>query len=335
MQSSNVHYFENLNQLLIYCEKLVENKIYRTYIDKQVMSKFLQILKSSMDFKEIEVKEDNKNLDAISKIWEDMFESSIQRSSTVLCIGGGVLSDSVGFAASTYKRGTGLVIIPTTLLSMVDAAHGGKNGINTIHGKNQIGTFMMPDQVLICQEFLDELPEKEIKTGLIELIKAGFLKNPELVEQVYGADITKINTELIKTAVDIKNEIIKNDFKETSERMFLNFGHTIGHLIEIDSQHNISHGEAVGIGILKALKISEKISELNPIITQNFENFLKKLELNTDYKFNSKPEQLGELLFNDKKFSKGIVKYVLLRDIGDPVLVDFNLNDLLHEVTDE
>ena len=335
MQSSNVHYFENLNQLLIYCEKLVENKIYRTYIDKQVMSKFLQIQKSSMDFKEIEVKEDNKNLDAISKIWEDMFESSIQRSSTVLCIGGGVLSDSVGFAASTYKRGTGLVIIPTTLLSMVDAAHGGKNGINTIHGKNQIGTFMMPDQVLICPEFLDELPEKEIKTGLIELIKAGFLKNPELVEQVYGADITKINTELIKTAVDIKNEIIKNDFKETSERMFLNFGHTIGHLIEVDSQHNISHGEAVGIGILKALKISEKISQLNPIITQNFENFLKKLELNTDYKFNSKPEQLGELLFNDKKFSKGIVKYVLLRDIGDPVLVDFNLNDLLHEVTDE
>ena len=94
MQSSNVHYFENLNQLLIYCEKLVENKIYRTYIDKQVMSKFLQIQKSSMDFKEIEVKEDNKNLDAISKIWEDMFESSIQRSSTVLCIGGCLLYTS-------------------------------------------------------------------------------------------------------------------------------------------------------------------------------------------------------------------------------------------------
>ena len=145
------------------------------------MSKFLQIQESSMEFKEIDVKEDKKNLDSISKIWEDMFEKSIQRSSTVMCIGGGVLSDTVGFAASTYKRGTGLVIIPTTLLSMVDAAHGGKNGINTIHGKNQIGTFMMPDQVLICPEFLDELPEKEIKSGLIELIKAGFLKNPELV----------------------------------------------------------------------------------------------------------------------------------------------------------
>ena len=334
MEASNVHYFENLNQLLIFCEKLIENKIYRTYIDKQVMSKFLQIQESSMEFKEIDVKEDKKNLDSISKIWEDMFEKSIQRSSTVLCIGGGVLSDTVGFAASTYKRGTGLVIIPTTLLSMVDASHGGKNGINTIHGKNQIGTFMMPDQVLICPEFLDELPEKEIKSGLIELIKAGFLKNPELVEQVYEADITKINTELIKSAVDIKNEITKNDYKETSERMFLNFGHTIGHLIEIDSQHTISHGEAVGIGILKALKISEKITKLNPMITQNFENFLKKLELNTDYKFNSKPEQLEELLFNDKKFSKGIVKYVLLKNVGEPLLVDFNLNDLLNEVTD-
>lgn len=334
MQESNVQYFENINQLLIYCEKLVENKIYRTYIDKQVMSKFLHIQKSSMDFKEIEVKEDKKNLDAISKIWEDMFEKSIQRSSTVMCIGGGVLSDTVGFAASTYKRGTGLVIIPTTLLSMVDAAHGGKNGINTTHGKNQIGTFMMPDQVLICPEFLNELPEKEIKTGLIELIKAGFLKSPELVEKVYEADITELNTELIKSAVDIKNEITKNDFKETSERMYLNFGHTIGHLIEIDSQYSISHGEAVGIGILKALRISEKISKLNPMITRDFESFLKKLELNTEYKFNSKSEQLEELLFNDKKFSKGVVKYVLLRNIGDPVLVDFKLNDLLNEVID-
>ena len=117
MEASNVHYFENLNQLLIFCEKLIENKIYRTYIDKQVMSKFLQIQESSMEFKEIDVKEDKKNLDSISKIWEDMFEKSIQRSSTVMCIGGGVLSDTVGFAASTYKRGTGLVIIPTTPVS--------------------------------------------------------------------------------------------------------------------------------------------------------------------------------------------------------------------------
>ena len=333
MQESNVQYFKNLNKLLIYCDTLTEDKISRTYIDKQVLVKFPQLKKFSKDFKEIEIKEDKKNLDTVSKIWEDMFEKSIQRSSTVLCIGGGVLSDAVGFASSTYKRGTGLVIIPTTLLSMVDAAHGGKNGINTTHGKNQIGTFMMPDQVLICPEFLRELPEKQIKNGLIELIKAGFLKSPKLVQQVYETDISKVNIELIKAAVDIKNEIIKNDFKESSERMYLNFGHTIGHLIEVDSKHSIPHGEAVGIGILKALKISEKMCNLDKNISDHFENFLKKLDLNVDYKFSSNPEQLKELLFNDKKFSKDIVKYVLLENIGNPVLVDFNLNDLLNEVT--
>mgnify|MGYP000968146266 FL=1 len=128
MQESNVQYFKNLNELLIYCDKLTEDKISRTYIDKKVLVKFPQLKQLSKDFKEIEIKEDKKNLDTVSKIWEDMFEKSIQRSSTVLCIGGGVLSDAVGFASSTYKRGTGLVIIPTTLLSMVDAAHGGKNG---------------------------------------------------------------------------------------------------------------------------------------------------------------------------------------------------------------
>ena len=201
MQESNVKYFKNLNELLLYCDKLTDDKISRIYIDKQVLFKFPQLKKLSENYKEIEIIEEKKNLDTVSKIWEDMFENSIQRSSTVLCIGGGVLSDAVGFASSTYKRGTGFVIIPTTLLSMVDAAHGGKNGINTTHGKNQIGTFMMPDQVLICPEFLGELPDKQIKNGLIELIKAGFLKSPELVQQVYETDISKVNIELIKAAI--------------------------------------------------------------------------------------------------------------------------------------
>ena len=332
MEQSNVNYFENINELITYCDKLIDKKNHRTFIDEHVLTKFPILEKSTMDFKGIEIKEDVKNLNTVSEIWEDMFEKSIQRNSIILCIGGGVLSDCVGFAASTYKRGTNLIIIPTTLLSMVDAAHGGKNGINTKYGKNQIGTFMMPNEVLICPEFLNELPEKEIKTGLIELIKAGFLKSPKLVEQVYDVDVTKINVDLIKSAVGIKNEIVKNDFKETSERMYLNFGHTVGHLIEIDSRHRISHGEAVGVGMLKALRISEKICDLDSTVANNFEQFLKKLELNTEYKFNSEFDQLRELLSNDKKFSSGTVKYVLLQNTGEPILIDYNLDDLLNEV---
>ena len=332
MQKSNVRYFENLKELITYCEKIIDNKDCLTFVDGNVLTKFPILQNTTMNLKKIEIKEDEKNLNTVTKIWEDMFEQSIQRTSTIFSIGGGVMSDSIGFAASTYKRGTSLILIPTTLLSMVDAAHGGKNGINTKHGKNQLGTFMIPEEVLICPEFLNELPENQIKSGLIELIKAGFLKNPELVEEVYDVDITKINIELIKSAIDIKNGIVESDFKETSERMYLNFGHTIGHLIEIDSNHRISHGEAVAIGILKALRISEKKCNLDTVVVESFENFLKKLEFDIDYKFNSELNQLRGLLSNDKKSSNNIVRYVLLRNIGDPILIDYNLDELLNEL---
>ncbi|MDA8896721.1 3-dehydroquinate synthase [Acidimicrobiia bacterium] len=332
MQKSNVRYFENLKELITYCEKIIDNKNCLTFVDENVLTKFPILQNTTMNLKKIEIKEDEKNLNTVTKIWEDMFEQSIQRTSTIFSIGGGVMSDSIGFAASTYKRGTSLILIPTTLLSMVDAAHGGKNGINTKHGKNQLGTFMIPEEVLICPEFLNELPENQIKSGLIELIKAGFLKNPELVEEVYDIDITKINIELIKSAIDIKNGIVESDFKETSERMYLNFGHTIGHLIEIDSNHRISHGEAVAIGILKALRISEKKCNLDTVVVESFENFLKKLEFDIDYKFNSELNQLRDLLSNDKKSSNNIVRYVLLRNIGDPILIDYNLDELLNEL---
>jgi 3-dehydroquinate synthase len=332
LQKSNVRYFENLKELITYCEKIIDNKNCLTFVDENVLTKFPILQNTTMNLKKIEIKEDEKNLNTVTKIWEDMFEQSIQRTSTIFSIGGGVMSDSIGFAASTYKRGTSLILIPTTLLSMVDAAHGGKNGINTKHGKNQLGTFMIPEEVLICPEFLNELPENQIKSGLIELIKAGFLKNPELVEEVYDIDITKINIELIKSAIDIKNGIVESDFKETSERMYLNFGHTIGHLIEIDSNHRISHGEAVAIGILKALRISEKKCNLDTVVVESFENFLKKLEFEIDYKFNSELNQLRDLLSNDKKSSNNIVRYVLLRNIGDPILIDYNLDELLNEL---
>jgi len=332
LQKSNVRYFENLKELITYCEKIIDNKNCLTFVDGNVLTKFPILQNTTMNLKKIEIKEDEKNLNTVTKIWEDMFEQSIQRTSTIFSIGGGVMSDSIGFAASTYKRGTSLILIPTTLLSMVDAAHGGKNGINTKHGKNQLGTFMIPEEVLICPEFLNELPENQIKSGLIELIKAGFLKNPELVEEVYDIDITKINIELIKSAIDIKNGIVESDFKETSERMYLNFGHTIGHLIEIDSNHRISHGEAVAIGILKALRISEKKCNLDTVVVESFENFLKKLEFEIDYKFNSELNQLRDLLSNDKKSSNNIVRYVLLRNIGDPILIDYNLDELLNEL---
>ena len=181
MIGSKVAYFKSINELEAYCEQKIKDESHLVFIDNNVLCKFPTLGNSSMETIAIKVSEEEKNIDTVSEIWKIMFEKSLERSSTIFSIGGGVVSDSVGFAASTYKRGTKLITIPTTLLSMVDAAHGGKNGINNEFGKNQIGTFMMPQEVLICPEFLSQLPEKEIKTGLIELIKAGFLGSPELV----------------------------------------------------------------------------------------------------------------------------------------------------------
>jgi len=223
MIGSKVAYFKSINELEAYCEQKIKDESHLVFIDNNVLCKFPTLGNSSMETIAIKVSEEEKNIDTVSEIWKIMFEKSLERSSTIFSIGGGVVSDSVGFAASTYKRGTKLITIPTTLLSMVDAAHGGKNGINNEFGKNQIGTFMMPQEVLICPEFLSQLPEKEIKTGLIELIKAGFLGSPELVEKVYEVDVNNIDVSLISEAIDIKNNIVNNDFKESSERMFLNF----------------------------------------------------------------------------------------------------------------
>ena len=335
MISSKVAYFKSINELEAYCEQKIKDESHLVFIDNNVLFKFPTLGNSSMETIAIKVSEEEKNIDTVSEIWKIMFENSIQRSSTIFSIGGGVVSDAVGFAASTYKRGTKLITIPTTLLSMVDAAHGGKNGINNEFGKNQIGTFMMPQEVLICPEFLSQLPEKEIKTGLIEIIKAGFLGSPELVEKVYEVDVNNIDVSLISEAIDIKNNIVTNDFKESSERMFLNFGHTIGHLIEADSHHQISHGEAVAVGMLKAMQISEKLSGLAPNVSEKFEQFLDNLQISTNYEFKKNSSKLKELLSNDKKVENSKVKYVLLKNIGEPVLIDYYISDLLDEVINE
>jgi 3-dehydroquinate synthase len=335
MISSKVAYFKSINELEAYCEQKIKDESHLVFIDNNVLFKFPTLGNSSMETIAIKVSEEEKNIDTVSEIWKIMFEKSIQRSSTIFSIGGGVVSDAVGFAASTYKRGTKLITIPTTLLSMVDAAHGGKNGINNEFGKNQIGTFMMPQEVLICPEFLSQLPEKEIKTGLIELIKAGFLGSPELVEKVYEVDVNNIDVSLISEAIDIKNNIVTNDFKESSERMFLNFGHTIGHLIEADSHHKISHGEAVAVGMLKAMQISEKLSGLAHNVSEKFEQFLDNLQISTNYEFKKNSSQLKELLSNDKKVENSKVKYVLLKNIGEPVLIDYYIRELLDEVINE
>lgn len=326
MKLSEIHYSNKFDDLDSQLKNFINQEKHVIFID----SKLSSIINLDPKFKifEIEINESTKDLNTIQKIWKIMFSESLDRSSKIIGIGGGVLSDLVGFATSTFKRGANLSLVPSTFLGMVDAAHGGKTGFNNEFGKNQIGTFFIPEKIFICTEFLDSLSEIEMNNGIIESLKAGFLGDKEIIEMIYQDKLNNLE-EIIKKSIQVKYNILKNDLRESNERMFLNLGHTIGHLIEKDSNYSISHGQAVAIGMLKGFEISESKFNLNSSIRDEFKSFLNKQSMKTEYSFNSNQSELKEIISNDKKVTSDVVKFVLIKNIQEPVLIDFSINDLL------
>lgn len=330
MKLSEIHYSNKFDDLDSQLKNFINQEKHVIFID----SKLSSIINLDPKFKifEIEINESTKDLNTIQKIWKIMFSESLDRSSKIIGIGGGVLSDLVGFATSTFKRGANLSLVPSTFLGMVDAAHGGKTGFNNEFGKNQIGTFFIPEKIFICTEFLDSLSEIEMNNGIIESLKAGFLGDKEIIEMIYQDKLNNLE-EIIKKSIQVKYNILKNDLRESNERMFLNLGHTIGHLIEKDSNYSISHGQAVAIGMLKGFEISESKFNLNSSIRDEFNSFLNKQSMKTEYSFNSNQSELKEIISNDKKVTSDVVKFVLIKNIQEPVLIDFSINDLLEVLT--
>ena len=330
MKLSEIHYSNKFDDLDSQLKNFINQEKHVIFID----SKLSSIINLDPKFKifELEINESTKDLNTIQKIWKIMFSESLDRSSKIIGIGGGVLSDLVGFATSTFKRGANLSLVPSTFLGMVDAAHGGKTGFNNDFGKNQIGTFFIPEKIFICTEFLDSLSEIEMNNGIIESLKAGFLGDKEIIEMIYQDKLNNLE-EIIKKSIQVKYNILKNDLRESNERMFLNLGHTIGHLIEKDSNYSISHGQAVAIGMLKGFEISESKFNLNSSIKDEFESFLNKQSMKTEYSFNSNQSDLKEIITNDKKVTSDVVKFVLIKNIQEPVLIDFSINDLLEVLT--
>ena len=330
MKLSEIHYSNKFDDLDSQLKNFINQEKHVIFID----SKLSSIVNLDPKFKifEIEINESTKDLNTIQKIWKIMFSQSLDRSSKIIGIGGGVLSDLVGFATSTFKRGANLSLVPSTFLGMVDAAHGGKTGFNNEFGKNQIGTFFIPEKIFICTEFLDSLSEIEMNNGIIESLKAGFLGDKEIIEMIYQDKLNNLE-EIIKKSIQVKYNILKNDLRESNERMFLNLGHTIGHLIEKDSNYSISHGQAVAIGMLKGFEISESKFNLNSSIRDEFKSFLNKQSMKTEYSFNSNQSELKEIISNDKKVTSDVVKFVLIKNIQEPVLIDFSINDLLEVLT--
>ena len=280
----------------------------------------------------LEVSEETKNLETIEKIWEIMFLSNLNRSDEVVIIGGGVMLDLCSFAASTYKRGVAFTLVPSTLLAMVDASHGGKNGFNNVHGKNQIGTFTLPKSVVVCFELLNTLKDNDYKDGLIELVKHGLIGSKEIFNTLVSTENFKIDTKTIKKGIQIKEDIVKEDYLETGKRKYLNFGHTIGHLIEQDSKFNLSHGEAVAIGMIYELELSKKHFGLPQEVIDLYLSYLEKLDFKKSYEFENSIDYLLEILKDDKKSKSDSVDIVLLSDISQPNLISISFDELIEVI---
>ena len=261
-----------------------------------------------------------------------MFSSNLNRSDAIVIIGGGVMLDLCSFAASTYKRGIAFTLVPSTLLAMVDASHGGKNGFNNNYGKNQIGTFNLPKSVVVCFGLLNTLKDKDYKDGLIELVKHGLIGSKEIFDKLVSTENFKIDNEIIKKGIQIKEDIVEEDYLETGKRKYLNFGHTVGHLIEQDSKFTLSHGEAVAIGMIYELELSKKHFGLPQEVIDLYVSYLEKLDYKKSYEFVNDIDYLLGILKDDKKSKSDSVDIVLLSDISQPNLISISFDELIEVI---
>jgi shikimate kinase / 3-dehydroquinate synthase len=262
--------------------------------------------------------EGQKKLESVVLFWERFLEAGLDRKSTVVAVGGGVIGDLAGFAASTYLRGIAWVNIPTSLLAMVDASIGGKTGFNLPEGKNLVGSFHPASLVLACPSFLESLPEIEFRSGLAEVVKHGILADPELFDLcAEGTEHVRKNlVEVVRRAMAVKVDVILEDPYEKGRRAMLNLGHTVGHAIEKVSEYKIRHGEAVSMGMVAEAKLSERLGIAKNGLSGRIRSVLQRLGLPVEIPAGLKREGLIEAMRMDKKREQGIVRFPLPVEIG-------------------
>jgi shikimate kinase / 3-dehydroquinate synthase len=268
--------------------------------------------------------EDHKNLETIQRLWHGFLEHGLDRKSTVIALGGGVIGDLVGFAASTYMRGINWVCVPTTLLSMVDASLGGKTGFDLPEGKNLIGSFYPPKLVLADPQVLKTLPAAEFISGLAEVVKHGMISDPELFDLcARGLDDVKDNLEqIVKRAMAVKIKIIEDDPYEKGFRAVLNLGHTVGHAIELVSKFRLRHGEAVAIGMVAEAKLAERLLVANKGLAGMISKVLTTLGLPVQIPRELPREEIIRAMKVDKKKNAKTIRFALPVEIGKVELVD-------------
>ncbi len=277
----------------------------------------------------IQAGEAYKTLATVQDLWSGFLNAGLERSSTVIAIGGGVTGDLAGFAAATYLRGVRWVNIPTSLLAMIDASLGGKTGADLPQGKNLVGAFYPPTLVLADPAVLATLPEPEIRSGLAEVIKHGIIGDEYLFDccaQGWGAILERME-EIVRRAMAVKIQVIQTDPYEQGQRAALNLGHTLGHGLELASDYRLRHGEAVAIGIVAAARLSERLGLAEAGLAQRIARTLSRVGLPVEIPDGLDREKILAAMQVDKKRKDGKVRLALPIRIGE-VRVGIAIDDL-------
>ncbi len=300
------------------------------------MPNFLNELETDIRIEVIEIQagELHKNINTCLEVWNELTNLNIDRKGILINLGGGMVTDLGGFVASTYKRGIKFINVPTTLLSMVDASVGSKTGVDLGNLKNLIGLFSNPEMVIVDTHFLNTVPDRELRSGMAEVIKYGLSYDFDLWNQIRISKLLIDNDlkKFIKRSIEIKNEIVLQDLKENSLRKILNFGHTIGHAVESyflenTSLETLTHGEAIAIGMIAEMYLSHKLlgfpkEKLLEVSAKIKEIFGQVVISTKDH------SSIIGFMKHDKKNTGSQITFVLLKDLGD-YKIDCNANEQL------
>jgi 3-dehydroquinate synthase len=283
---------------------------------------------------EIPDAEEGKHIQVAAFCWQVLGQNDFTRSDAIVAVGGGAVTDLAGFVAATWLRGVKVIHMPTSLLGMVDASVGGKTGINTAEGKNLVGAFHPPAGVLVDLDTLKTLPRNEIISGMAEVIKCGFIADPAILELVErdpaaatdpGSDALR---ELIERAITVKAKVVSEDLKESGLREILNYGHPLGHAIELVERYSWRHGAAVSVGMMFAAELARSVGRLNDADADRHRSILETLGLPVTYR-RDRWQGLLDGMRRDKKSRGDLLRFVVLDGVAKPGILDVPDTSLL------
>jgi 3-dehydroquinate synthase len=283
---------------------------------------------------EIPDAEEGKHIQVAAFCWQVLGQNDFTRSDAIVAVGGGAVTDLAGFVAATWLRGVKVIHMPTSLLGMVDASVGGKTGINTAEGKNLVGAFHPPAAVLADLDTLNTLPRNEIISGMAEVIKCGFIADPAILELIEKDPVAVVDPqsdairELIERAIAVKARVVSEDLKESGLREILNYGHTLGHAIELVERYSWRHGAAVSVGMMFAAELARSVGRLNDADADRHRSILETLGLPVTYR-RDRWQGLLDGMRRDKKSRGDLLRFVVLDGVAKPGILDVPDTSLL------